>query len=126
MGLARPRLVAVLACAGALLLAAGGGEAFAAKKPTAKSALRTLVKQTGALPAPAAAAAKRRALKRLARHAARSARRRPCAAVPDLSRFRRVVRGIRVKTGSRKLQRAGQRLAALNPGRRPATRRPTG
>jgi hypothetical protein len=122
MGLARPRLVVVLACAGALLLAAGGGEALAAKKPSAKSALRTLVKQTGTLPASAAPAAKRRALKRLARHAAGSARRRPCAAVRDLARFRRVVRGIRVKTGSRKLRRAGQRLAALNPASLAASR----
>jgi hypothetical protein len=69
-GLARPRLVAVLACAGALVLAAGAGEALAAKQPTARSALRTLVKQTGTLPASAAPAASRRALKRLARHAA--------------------------------------------------------
>ena len=67
MGLARPRLVAVLACAGALLVVPGGGEAVAAKKPTAKSALRTLVKQTGTLPASAAPAAKRQALKRLGR-----------------------------------------------------------
>jgi hypothetical protein len=123
MGLARPRLVAVLACAGALLLlVAGGGETFAAKKPTAKSALRTLVKQTGKLPASAAPAAKRRALTRLARHARRSAKRRPCAAVRDLARFRRVVRGIRVKTGSRKLRRAGQRLGALNPASLTASR----
>ena len=46
MGLARPRLVAVLACAIALLLVAGGGDAFAAKKPTAKSALKALVKRS--------------------------------------------------------------------------------
>ena len=122
MGLARPRLVAVFACAATLLLAAGGGEALAAKKPTAKSALRTLVKQTRTLPAPAAPAAQRRALKRLARHAARSARRRPCAAVRDLARFRRVVRGIRVRTGSRKLRRAGQRVAALGPASLTASR----
>jgi Peptidase family C25/Propeptide_C25 len=122
MGLARPRLVAVFACAAGLLLCAGGGEASAAKKPTARSELRTLVRQTGTLPAPAAPAAKRRALTRLARHAARSARGRPCAAVRDLARFRRVLRGIRVKTGSRKLRRAGRRLAALNPASLTASR----
>src|SRR5215212_10292963 len=97
MGLARPRLVVVLACAGALVLAAGGGEALAAKKPTAKSALKALVKQTGKLPASAAPAAKRRVLKRLAAHARRSARRKPCASVHDLNAYRRVLGSVKVK-----------------------------
>jgi hypothetical protein len=54
-----------------LLLTLAGGDTAAAKKPTAKSALKTLVRQTGKLPASAAPAAKRRALKRLATHARR-------------------------------------------------------
>jgi hypothetical protein len=112
MGLARPRLVAVFACAAALLLLAGGGEAFAAKKPTAKSTLKTLVKETGKLPASAAPAAKRGALRRLARRAARSARRSPCASVHDLNAYRRVLGTIRVK---KKRSRATRRLTALGP-----------
>jgi hypothetical protein len=60
-----------------LLLALVGGDAAAAKKPTARSALKGLVTQTNKLPAAAAPAKKRRALKRLAVHAKRSARRSP-------------------------------------------------
>jgi Peptidase family C25/Propeptide_C25 len=103
-----------------LTLAAGGGEAFAAKKPTAKSALTTLVKQTGRLPASAAPAAKRRTLKRLAVHARRSARRRPCASVHDLNVYRRVLGSVKVK---KKRGRATRRLLALGPASLDASRR---
>ena len=127
MGLALPRPVAVLACTVALasavaVVALGAGTALAAKQQTARSALKSLVTHTSRLPAASAPAAKRKALVRLARHARRSAKRRPCAAVRDLARFRRVVRGIRVKTGSRKLRRAGQRLGALGPASLTASR----
>jgi hypothetical protein len=115
MGLARPRLLAGLACVSALLVGTAGGEALAAK-PTAKSSLKALVRQTNALPAVAAPAAKRRVLEQLAAHARRSARRRPCAAVRDLNRFRRILGTVRVrKTQSRRRRRAAQRLSALGP-----------
>src|SRR4051812_37404030 len=97
MGLARPRLVAVLACAAALLLLVAAVDASAAKRATAKSTLKTLVKQTGKLPAAAAPASKRRALARLAAHARKSARRKPCASVHDLNAYRRVLGTIRIK-----------------------------
>ena len=94
MGLARPRPVAVLACAAALasasaLVVLGAGNALAAKQQTPRAALKALVGQTRRLPAAAAPAAKRKALERLARHARRSAKRRPCAAVRDLAAARR-------------------------------------
>jgi hypothetical protein len=112
MGLAPPKLVAVLACAAALLLLVGGGDALAAKKPTAKSTLKTLVKQTGRLPASAASPKKRRLLKRLAVHARRSAHRKPCASVHDLNVYRGVLGTIKVK---KKRSRATRRLVALAP-----------
>ena len=73
MGLAPPRAVAVTAAVSVLLLVGmGGAEALAAKAPTAKSSLKSLVRQTNSLPPAAASPAKRRALKRLAAHARRS------------------------------------------------------
>jgi hypothetical protein len=102
-----------------LLLALAGGDAALAKKPTAKSALKTLVKQTGKLRASAAPAAKRRALKRLAAHARRSARRQPCASVHDLNAYRRVLGKVRIK---RKKSRATRRLTALGPASLEASR----
>jgi hypothetical protein len=95
-----------------LLLALVGGDAAAAKKPTARSALKGLVTQTNKLPAAAAPAKKRRALKRLAVHAKRSARRKPCASVNDLNAYRRVLGTVRIK---KKRSRATRRLTALGP-----------
>ena len=116
MGLARPRALAVLACLSVLLvMAAAGGEALAAKAPTAKSSLKSLLRQTNALPAGAAPAAKRAALKRRARTALRSARRRPCASVRALNQFRGILGKLRVKTNTRKRRRAARRLSALGP-----------
>ena len=120
MGLARPRLVVLLTCLAAIALAGAPAEALAAKKPTAKSTLAALVKQTNRLPAGAASAAKRRALKRLARHARRVARRRPCASVRDLARFRRVLGRVKVKKNKR--SRAARRLTALGPASLDASR----
>ena len=117
MGLAPPRAVAATAAVSVLLLVGmGGAEALAAKAPTARSSLKSLVRQTNSLPPAAASPAKRRALKRLAVHARRVARRRPCASVRDLTRFRRVLASVRVKKNqSRKRRRAAQRLSALGP-----------
>ena len=92
-----------------------GGEALAAKAPTTKSSLKTLVRQTNALPAAAAPAAKRAALKRRARAALRSARKRPCASVRSLNQFRGILGKVRVKANTRKRRRAARRLSALGP-----------
>ena len=89
---------------------------MAAKAPTAKSSLKALVKQTNALPAGAASAAKRRALKRLAKGARRSARRNPCASLRGLARYRNVIAGVRVRKNLKgKRRRAAQKLSALAP-----------
>ncbi|HMJ97236.1 MAG TPA: C25 family cysteine peptidase, partial [Thermoleophilaceae bacterium] len=118
MGLAPLRRLAVAAAVSLLmLLAVGAAPALAAKAPTAKSSLKSLVHQAGSLPRSAASVAKRRALKRLATKARRSARRKPCASVKYLNVFRRVVASVPVKTKgtSRKRRRAAQRLSALSP-----------
>ena len=79
MGLARGRALAVITCVSVLvLMGAAGGEALAAGAPTAKSSLKSLVRQTNSLPPLAASAAKRRALKRFAAHARRAARSPAC------------------------------------------------
>jgi Peptidase family C25/Propeptide_C25 len=99
-----------------LTLAFGGGQALAAKSPSAGPSLKSLVRQTNALPRTAASPAKRRALKRAAGHARRVARKRPCAAVRDLARFRRVLGRVKVrKAKGKRRRRATQRLAALAP-----------
>jgi hypothetical protein len=111
------RLAALIAAL--LVLAIPAADAAAAKRPTAKSALKTLVRQTGKLPASTAPAVKRRALKRLAVHARRSARRKPCASVHDLNAYRRVLGRIRVKKNK---GRATRRLTALGPASLDASR----
>ena len=92
-------------------------DAGAAKAPTARSSLKSLVRQVNSLPPYVASATKRRALKRLAGHARRSARRRPCASVKDLNRFRRIVASVPVRSKgvSRKRRRGAKRLSALSP-----------
>jgi hypothetical protein len=96
-----------------LLALTAGTDAVAATSPTTK-ALRSLVRQTKALPSIAAPAYQRRRLVRFSSHALASARARPCVAVADLTRYRGVLGRIHVKSGRRYL-RANQRLAALGP-----------
>ena len=116
MGLARPRALAVVACLSvSLVMGVAGGEALAAKAPTAKSSLKSLVRQTNALPATSAPAAKRAALNRRALTALRSARKRPCASVRALNQFRGILGKLRVRTNTRKRRRAARRLSALGP-----------
>ena len=112
---ARP--IAVLLTLITMAFGFAAADAGAAKAPTAKSSLKSLARQVNSLPPAAASAAKRRALKRLAAHARRSARRRPCASVKDLNRFRRIVASVPVKSKgvSRKRRRAAKRLSALSP-----------
>jgi peptidase C25-like protein len=109
--------MAVLVTLIVLAFAFAAADAGAAKAPTAKSSLKSLARQASSLPPAAASAAKRRTLKRLAGHARRSARRRPCASVKDLNNFRRVVVTVPVKAKykSRQRRRAAKRLSALGP-----------
>jgi hypothetical protein len=92
MSSARPRLAAVLIAAMLLSLALGAQSSSAATSKSARASLRSLVRQTNALPAAAASPAKLRQLKRAARRARAAARRRPCTAVRSLTRYRRVLR----------------------------------
>jgi Peptidase family C25/Propeptide_C25 len=105
-------LIAVLA----LVVAGANGEAasVAAKGGPAKKALKALVRQTSKLPADAAPKPKRRALLRSAGHAKRSAAKKPCTAVNDLDKFRRVLEKVKVKSGRRHAT-AAEKLAALGP-----------
>jgi hypothetical protein len=104
------------------LLALGPVQAVAASKNPAKKQLRTLVRQTKALPSNAAAGEKQRKLRKVARHARRVARRKPCRAVNDLERYRKVLGTITPKKGRRN-RRARNRLAALGPTSLQASRR---
>jgi hypothetical protein len=110
----------VLTCLAAVGLVGGPADALAAKKPTAKSALKTLVKQTGKLPAKSAPASKRRQLKQIAKHARAAARGNPCSSVHALAQFRRVLARVKLKRNKR--SRAAHRLAALGPASLDASR----
>jgi hypothetical protein len=94
------------------LLLAGPAESLAAKSP--RSSLRALVRQTNALPSAAATQNERKRLKGVARHALRVHKRRPCGAVKDLTRYRKVLGGVKARKGKR-FRRANLRLAALGP-----------
>jgi hypothetical protein len=95
-----------------VLMVFGSAEASAASSP-AKS-LSALVRQTKALPPSAVSRAKRRKLVAAVVHARKVAKRKPCSAVSDLARFRRILRGVKVSKG-RLPGKAAQRLAALGP-----------
>src|SRR3954452_7602256 len=125
MALGRCKSLVVLLASSCLLvsaLAAATPAAAAKKKPTAASALKALVRQTKALPPKAASRAKRNKLRLAAVHARKAARRHPCTSVKALNAYRRVLRGIKAKSGKRfaKLRRA---LAALQPASMNASRR---
>jgi hypothetical protein len=121
LGSGRSTAVVVTGLLVALLAAGVPAQAATKRKPTAASALKTLVKQTKALPRTATSRAKRNKLRLAAAHARQAGRRNPCAAVKDLKAFRRVLRGIKTKSGKRfaKLRR---RLAALQPASMTASR----
>src|SRR3954462_13692536 len=101
MALASGRSTAVVVTGFLVALLAASAPAGAAtkRKPTAASALKTLVKQTKALPRTATSRAKRNKLRLPAAHARTTGRRNPCGAVKDLKAFRRVLRGIKTKSG---------------------------
>jgi hypothetical protein len=106
------RVLATLVASVIVSALLGGGQASAAT--SAKTYLKALVRQTSVLPPGAASKAQQRKLRRSAAHAVKVANKKPCTAVRDLSRFRRVLRGIKVRKGKR-YQRARDRLAALGP-----------
>jgi hypothetical protein len=82
-------------------------------RPQPQPTLKSLIKQTSALPA--SVSSKQRAkLARYARDASKVAKKKPCGAVTDLNRYRRVLRGIKVKKG-KKFRGVATRLARLGP-----------
>ena len=107
-------LVATVSAAVLLSAVIGSGEAAAAPAKGTSAALRALVGKTNALPRSAASRAQRARLRRAARRARAVARRRPCSAVASLGSFRRVLRGVKPKSG-RRFRRSNQQLARLAP-----------
>lgn len=108
------RLLVVVVCIGALILAAAGGaDAVRGKKGnSAASSVRALVVQTKRLPATVISAQKQHRLERAAQHARGAVSKRPCRAVKDLVRYRVILSGVRVKSGKRHAK-AAKRLASL-------------
>jgi hypothetical protein len=107
----RVRQVALALVAGLLLSVLAGSPALAAKKHPGGKALGSLAHKVANVPRGTIPKAKKRKLLHIAKHAKRVARKRPCAAVKDLNRFRKVLGGVKVR-GKR---RARNRLAALGP-----------
>ncbi|HXQ89618.1 MAG TPA: hypothetical protein VN733_08260, partial [Solirubrobacterales bacterium] len=86
---------------GLLVLVAAVSSGLAAKKKggSTPAALNALVAKTNALPANALAPGKLRNLEKTAKGARRAAAKRPCRAVRDLGRYRRILLGVRVGKG---------------------------
>src|SRR4051794_15022987 len=110
----RPRLLLVVLALFAFALTSVAPGSAKTAKPTSASTLKTLQKLTSALPKTAASAKKRNQLRLAAAHARRVAARKPCAAVSDLTKYRKVLRGIKVKSGKR-FRKLARQLAALQP-----------
>jgi hypothetical protein len=105
-------LVVIVGASLLVVLLLGGGSASGAT--SANQYLRALERQTKALPAGTVTKKQLRRLTRTVVHARRAAKRKPCTSVRDLGRFRRLLRGIKVGSGSRN-KRGRERLAALGP-----------
>lgn len=96
----------------ALLVGVSSAQA-ATKAPNPQPTLKSLIKQTTDLPT--TVKKKQRAkLARFAVHASKVAKKKPCGAVSDLARYRRVLRTIKIKKGKR-FKGAATRLARLGP-----------
>ena len=119
----RKRL-ALMAGVTALLVAvlAGGAQPVAAKSAKPAAAIRTLARQTHALPHAIGSRAQHRKLNRAARRSRRAFRKHPCAAVRSLARYRKVLRNVRAKRG-RRFRRANRKLSRLGPASLEASRR---
>jgi len=117
----RLRATATAASLLALVCLGLSGHALAKKSTktvNASTTLTALVNQTRGLPTTAASRARKAQLLRIARRAKRVARRRPCKAVADLSSYRRLLRGTKIRRsvhGSRLKARMRLRLAQLGP-----------
>src|SRR4051794_1711973 len=113
----------VAALAAALLVGAGLGAAPASaqKLRQPSTALAQLVRLTDSLPSSAATKKQKAKLTRAAAIARRSGRRSPCTSVRQLTTFRRVLRGIKVKKGRRN-RRGNNQLHALGPASLTASR----
>ncbi len=100
---------------GLIALVAFVSTGLAAKKRggSVPPALNALVAKTNALPGNALAPAKLRNLEQTAKDARRAAAKQPCRAVQDLSHYRRILLGVKVKKG-KKGRKLGTRLAALS------------
>ncbi|MEA2450157.1 MAG: hypothetical protein QOG63_2089, partial [Thermoleophilaceae bacterium] len=109
---ARVRQAAIALVAALLLGALVGSPASAARHPGGKQ-LGALVHQVGRLPGGTVPKAKRHKLLGLARHARKASGKRPCVAVKDLDRFRRVLGSVKVRKSAKR--RARNRIAALGP-----------
>jgi hypothetical protein len=113
-GMGSREVVALVASLLALALGAAPAQAQTLRQPSAPSALKQLVRQTGKLPKSAATKKQKAKLKKAAVAAQRSARRSPCTSVKQLVTYRRALRGIKVKKGKRN-RRGNNSLRALGP-----------
>ncbi|MEA2422651.1 MAG: hypothetical protein QOF55_1750, partial [Thermoleophilaceae bacterium] len=95
-----------------LLLAAAAAAPAGAATP--RSSLKALLRQTSSLPTTVVPRAKRRKLANTVRHALKFVSKKPCTAVADLSRYRRVLGTVKVKS-AKKFARGNRRVAALGP-----------
>jgi hypothetical protein len=106
------RLFASTVVVSIMLALAAGAPAQAASSPA--STLKSLAKKTNALPSSVVTKKQKAKLRTAASHASKVAKKKPCSAVSDLSRFRRVLRSVKIKRGSR-FAKASAKLAALGP-----------
>jgi hypothetical protein len=112
MRISARRLFAMTVVASLLLALAAGAPAQAASNPT--STLKSLVKKTNALPSSIVSNKQKAKLRKSVAHAARVAKKKPCSAVSDMGRYRRILRSIKVKKGKR-FAKAAAKLSALGP-----------
>src|SRR3954451_12018515 len=94
-----------------LVLVIAGAPAGAA---TPRSSLASLVRKTNALPTSIVSKSRRRKLAGLAGQARRVVSKKPCSAVGDLNKYRRLLGAIKVRKGKR-FRKANLRLASLGP-----------
>jgi hypothetical protein len=109
------RKLFVLSAMVALLLALVAGSP-AEGATTAKSTLKSLVKQTNKLPKSVVSKRQKHKLTKPLRHALKFVTKKPCRAVADLNRYRRILRGVKVPKGSSgKARRTALKVSKLGP-----------
>src|SRR3954462_7802424 len=97
-----------------LVLVIAGAPAGAATPRSSLASLASLARKTNALPITIVSKSRRRKLAGLAKHARRVVSKKPCSAVGDLNKFRRLLGAIKVRQGKR-FRKANLRLASLGP-----------